>query len=422
VGFLIAHGWLSVGLAAIVAARAPLEGESGAEMGCRINSRTVRMPGNAPFFSTMVFLAGGLLLANLGQETIKPMHLTAPLSSHLPPSTDALATAVIVVDGERITRYINPAAENLLGISASHALGRPLVNLTQDCTELVRTVEHALLGGTTFTEHDLELPVNGHSVVLGATVTPLDGQESAALIELHPAPGNVRIARDEQVMAQSQASQTLLRQLAHEIRNPLGGIRGAAQLLEAELEDSELREYTQVVIQETNRLQSLLDKLLTPAKRPVVEHINIHEVLERVRSVLLAEFTGLTIRRDYDISLPDLTGDPEQLIQAVLNIARNAAQAMEGRGRITLKTRIARQVTLAMKRWRQAIRLDVVDNGPGIPEDILGQVFLPLVSGREGGSGLGLTLAQSLVQRHDGAIHVDSRPGHTCFSIYLPIK
>ncbi|MEW6676337.1 MAG: nitrogen regulation protein NR(II) [Pseudomonadota bacterium] len=350
------------------------------------------------------------------------MPLNAPLSSHLPLSTDALATAVIVVDGERITRYINPAAENLLGISASHALGRPLVNLTQDCTELVRTVEYALIEGTTFTEHDLELPVNGHSLVLCATVTPLDGQECAALIELHPASGNVRIARDEQVMAQSQASQTLLRQLAHEIRNPLGGIRGAAQLLEAELEDSELREYTQVVIQETNRLQSLLDKLLTPAKRPVVQHINIHEVLERVRSVLLAEFTGLTIRRDYDISLPDLTGDPEQLIQAVLNIARNAAQAMEGRGRITLKTRIARQVTLAMKRWRQAIRLDVVDNGPGIPEDILGQVFLPLVSGREGGSGLGLTLAQNLVQRHDGAIHVDSRPGHTCFSIYLPIK
>ncbi|MCP5279975.1 MAG: PAS domain-containing protein [Thiobacillus sp.] len=368
-----------------------------------------------------------------------------------PPSTDVLATAVLVVDGERVTRYINPAAENLLGVSAIHALDRPLASLTMDCTELVRVVDHALSEGTSFTEHDLVLPINGHSVVLCATVTPLDGEGDAALIELHPAAGNVRIARDEQVMAQSQASQNLLRQLAHEIRNPLGGIRGAAQLLEAELEDSDLREYTQVVIQETNRLQSLLDKLLTPAKRPVVESINVHEVLERVRSVLMAEFTQLpspspgrpkmdlapsgggsgqrpeagaqlVIRRDYDISLPDLVGDPEQLIQAVLNIARNAAQAMEGKGRITLKTRVARQVTLAMKRWKQAIRLDVIDNGPGIPEDILGQVFLPLVSGREGGSGLGLTLAQSLVQRHDGAIHVDSRPGHTCFSIYLPIK
>jgi len=354
-----------------------------------------------------------------------PTSLSTPNHPSAAPQTvtlETLATAVLVVDDARITQYINPAAENLLGISASLALGRPLANLTVDCTELVRTVDHALFEGTTFTEHDLELPVNGHSVVLCATVTPLDGKDFAALIELHPAAGNVRIARDEQVMAQSQASQALLRQLAHEIRNPLGGIRGAAQLLEAELEDSDLREYTQVIIQETNRLQSLLDRLLTPAKRPVVQTINIHEVLERVRSVLLAEFTGLTIRRDYDTSLPDLSGDPEQLIQAVLNIARNAAQAMDGKGRITLKTRIARQVTLVMKRWRHAIRLEVIDNGPGIPEDILGQVFLPLVSGREGGSGLGLTLAQNLVQRHDGAIHVDSRPGHTCFSIYLPIR
>ena len=344
-------------------------------------------------------------------------------STHIsPPDTDVLATAVLIVDEDRVTRYINPAAENLLGISAIHALGRPLVSLTTDCTVLVRVVDHALSEGSSFTEHDLELPINGHSVVLCATVTPLEGEQEAAVIELHPAAGNVRIARDEQVMAQSQASQNLLRQLAHEIRNPLGGIRGAAQLLEAELEDTDLREYTQVIIQETNRLQSLLDRLLTPAKRPVVEAVNIHEVLERVRSLLLAEFTQLTIRRDYDISMPDLEGDPEQLIQAVLNIARNAAQAMEGTGRITLKTRVARQVTLAMKRWRHALRLDVIDDGPGIPEDILGQVFLPLVSGREGGSGLGLTLAQSLVLRHEGAIHVESQPGHTCFSIYLPIK
>jgi two-component system nitrogen regulation sensor histidine kinase GlnL len=338
------------------------------------------------------------------------------------PNTDILATAVLIVDEDRVTRYLNPAAENLLGISAIHALDRPLASLTIDCTELVRVVDHALSEGTSFTEHDLVLPINGHSVVLCATVTPVEGEPGSVVIELHPAAGNVRIARDEQVMSQSQASQALLRQLAHEIRNPLGGIRGAAQLLEAELEDTELREYTQVVIQETNRLQSLLDRLLAPAKRPVVAAVNIHEVLERVRSVLLAEFTQLKVRRDYDISVPELAGDPEQLIQAVLNIARNAAQAMDGVGRITLKTRIARQVTLAMKRWKHAIRLDVIDNGPGIPEDMLGQVFLPLVSGREGGSGLGLTLAQSLVQRHEGAIHVESQPGQTCFSIYLPIK
>ena len=357
------------------------------------------------------------------QNTSTSPKLSPPMPA---PNTDMLATAVLIVDAMRMTRYLNAAAENLLGISAYHALGRPLIHLTTDCTDLVRIVDHALSEGTPFTEHDLHLPVNGHTLVLSATVTPIDSDLGEAVIELHTASGNVRIARDEQVMAQSQASQTLLRQLAHEIRNPLGGIRGAAQLLEAELAhsaaDTELSEYTQVIIQETQRLQGLLDRLLTPAKRPVVTPINVHEVVERVRSLLQAEFTSLEMLRDYDISLPDLTGDPEQLIQAVLNIARNAAQAMHGKGRLTFKTRIARQVTLAMKRWKQAIRIDVVDNGPGIPEDLLGQIFLPLVSGREGGSGLGLTLAQSLVQRHDGAIHAESQPGRTCFSIFLPIK
>ncbi len=338
------------------------------------------------------------------------------------PSTDILATAVLISDTQRIARYLNPAAENLLGISAYHAIGRSVGQLLGECPELVRALDHALSEGTSFTEHDVALTINGHTLVLSATVSPLDDDSGAAVIELHPAAGNVRIARDEQVMAQTQASQHLLRQLAHEIRNPLGGIRGAAQLLEAELDSTDLREYTQVIIQETNRLQSLLDRLLTPAKRPVVQPINVHEVLERVRSLLSAEFPLLQFQCDYDTSLPELEGDPEQLIQAVLNITRNAAQAMDGDGRINFRTRVARQVTLAMKLWKLAVRLDVIDNGPGIPEDMLGRVFFPLVSGREGGTGLGLTLAQSLVQRHDGAIHVESQPGRTCFSIYLPIK
>lgn len=338
------------------------------------------------------------------------------------PNTEILATAVLISDKQRVTRYLNPAAENLLGISAYHAIGRSVGQLLGECPELVRALDHALSEGASFTEHDVALPINGHTLVLSATVSPLDDDSGAAVIELHPAAGNVRIARDEQVMAQTQASQHLLRQLAHEIRNPLGGIRGAAQLLEAELDSTDLREYTQVIIQETNRLQSLLDRLLTPAKRPVVQSVNVHEVLERVRSLLSAEFPMLQFQCDYDTSLPELEGDPEQLIQAILNITRNAAQAMDGDGRINFRTRVARQVTLAMKLWKLAVRLDVIDNGPGISEDMLGRVFFPLVSGREGGTGLGLTLAQSLVQRHDGAIHVESQPGRTCFSIFLPIK
>jgi len=338
------------------------------------------------------------------------------------PSLDLLATAVLIVDERQVIRYLNPAAENLLGVSAYHALERPLSATMGECTDLVRVLKSALHEGVSFTEHDLTLHLLGQTLTVSATVTPLESASGTAVLELCAAGGSARIARDEQVMAQTQASQTLLRQLAHEIRNPLGGIRGAAQLLEAELEESDLKEYTQVIIQETNRLQSLLDRLLAPAKRPVVQSVNMHEVLERVRSLLLAEYPRLEIRRDYDISLPDLEGDPEQLIQALLNIARNAAQALEGAGRIVLRTRIARQVTLAMKRWKLAVRVDVIDNGPGIPEEMRDQVFFPLISGREGGSGLGLTLAQTLVQRHQGAIHLDSHPGRTCFSIYLPIK
>jgi two-component system, NtrC family, nitrogen regulation sensor histidine kinase GlnL len=338
------------------------------------------------------------------------------------PSLDLLATAVIIVDERKVIRYLNPAAENLLGVSAYHALERPLSAAMGECTDLVRVLKSALHEGVSFTEHDLTLQLLGQTLNVSVTVTPLDTAPGSAVVELCAAGGSARIARDEQVMAQTQASQTLLRQLAHEIRNPLGGIRGAAQLLEAELEESDLKEYTQVIIQETSRLQSLLDRLLAPAKRPVVQAVNLHEVLERVRSLLLAEYPRLEIRRDYDISLPGLEGDPEQLIQAFLNIARNAAQALEGAGRIVLKTRVARQVTLAMKRWKLALRVDVIDNGPGIPEEMRDQVFFPLISGREGGSGLGLTLAQTLVQRHEGAIHLESHPGRTCFSIYLPIR
>ncbi len=385
-----------------------------------------------------------LLFGPQAEPPTTPMNYAAP-------SLDLLATAVLIVDERQFIRYLNPAAENLLGVSAYHALERSLSSILGECTDLVRVLESALHEGVSFTEHALTLHLSGQTLTLSATVTPLETATGSAVLELCAAGGSARIAHDEQVMAQSQASQTLLRQLAHEIRNPLGGIRGAAQLLEAELEESDLKEYTQVIIQETNRLQTLLDRLLAPAKRPVVQTVNLHEVLERVRSLLLAEYPRLEIHRDYDISLPSLQGDPEQLIQAVLNVARNGAQALEGvirppareeqsgssprgpsrswdgpandwKGRIVLRTRVARQVTLAMKRWKLALRIDVIDNGPGIPEDMRDQIFFPLISGREGGSGLGLTMAQTLVQRHEGAIHLDSQPGRTCFSIFLPIK
>ena len=220
----------------------------------------------------------------------------------------------------------------------------------------------------------------------------------------------------------------LIRNLAHEIKNPLGGIRGAAQLLEMEVESRALTEYTQVIISEADRLQALVDRLLAPHRKPhVVSDVNIHEVCERVRSLILAEFPrGIEVQRDYDISIPDFRGDREQLIQAVLNIAHNAAQALgerisAGDARITLRTRIARQITLGKQRYRLALDLHIQDNGPGVPESIRDRIFFPLVSGRDGGSGLGLTLAQTFVQQHLGTIECESEPGRTIFKIVIPL-
>jgi two-component system, NtrC family, nitrogen regulation sensor histidine kinase GlnL len=233
------------------------------------------------------------------------------------------------------------------------------------------------------------------------------------------------------MLDQSQVNKELIRNLAHEIKNPLGGIRGAAQLLELELPArhlTQLREYTQVIIKEADRLQTLVDRLLAPHRRPhIVGDVNIHEVCERVRSLILAEFpSGLTIRRDYDASIPEFRGDKEQLIQTVLNIAHNAAQALSSRiaagdAELIMRTRVARQVTLAKVRYGLALDLHIIDNGPGISPQIRDRIFYPLVSGRDGGSGLGLTLAQTFVQQHMGVIECESRPGFTDFRILLPL-
>ena len=260
-------------------------------------------------------------------------------------------------------------------------------------------------------------------------VTPIETTETAGdiMVELLPIEQQTKQDREERVQEQAQANKELIRNLAHEIKNPLGGIRGAAQLLEMEITKS-LHEYTQVIIHEADRLQSLVDRLLAPHRKPhVVGDVNIHEVCERVRSLVLAEFpTGLSIKRQYDISIPEFRGDREQLIQALLNIVHNASYALENqiqsaKAEIVLQTRIARQVTFGKQRYKLALELHVIDNGPGIPEAIKERIFYPLVSGREGGSGLGLTLAQTFVGQHNGLIECDSVPGRTDFKILIPL-
>jgi two-component system, NtrC family, nitrogen regulation sensor histidine kinase GlnL len=248
------------------------------------------------------------------------------------------------------------------------------------------------------------------------------------IIEMVPQEQQTRQDREERLAEQAQTNKELIRNLAHEIKNPLGGIRGAAQLLEMEMETPDLREYTQVIIHEADRLQSLVDRLLAPHRRPhLVGDVNIHEVCERVRSLILAEFPrGLRVIRDYDTSIPEFRGDREQLIQTVLNIAHNACQALAERitatdAQLTFRTRVTRQVTFGKQRYRLALELHVIDNGPGVPDSIKDRIFYPLVSGREGGSGLGLTLAQTFVQQHHGLIEVDSVPGRTDFKILIPL-
>jgi two-component system nitrogen regulation sensor histidine kinase GlnL len=334
---------------------------------------------------------------------------------------DCLSTGAMVLDADDGIRYVNPAAETLLGVSGVLLIGEVAGTAFERSPEFLAAIRTARSQQETVVEYELDVAVSGHPPIrLGCNISPLDAPPHSVLIEMRAVDPHLRIARLEQARLQQEANRELLRNLAHEIKNPLGGIRGAAQLLEHELPRESLREYTQVIIKESDRLQSLMERLLTPHRMPRFGAVNIHEVLERVRSLILAETPSMTLRRDYDISLPEIRADAEQLIQATLNIARNAVQAMHGQGEIVFKTRVGRQITLESRRHRLGMRVEIIDNGPGIPDDIREQIFYPLVSGREGGSGLGLAVAQTLIAQNHGTIDCESCPGQTVFSIFLP--
>ena len=342
---------------------------------------------------------------------------------------ELLASAVLVLDAKGIIRFANAAAEDLFEISVRQLVGVHAGSLFGHGEELQRSLAEALTNQFAAKRQLMDIERAGRDPVqVSLTVVAIHGQPWPVLLELREIEQQLKVDREERLLDQAQANRELLRNLAHEIKNPLGGLRGAAQLLEAELPDPSLKEYTQVIIQEADRLQTLVDRLLAPHRAPhIVGDVNIHEVCERVRSLVMAEHPrGLKIVRDYDISLPEFRGDKVQLIQAMLNIVRNAAQALapqikEGDARITIKTRVTRQVTLAKRRYKLALELHVSDNGPGVPPEIRDRIFHPLVSGREGGSGLGLTLAQTFVQQHEGLIECESRPGCTVFRILLPL-
>ena len=338
---------------------------------------------------------------------------------------DLLATAVVLLDRRLRVVFSNQAAELLFGLSSRQLEGQRFADVIPGTESIEEMLDEALAHRFDVKRQNSiwHLPMRGARELEATIAVHQDQIDWFACLELREMDQQRKLDREARQADLTQANKELIRNLAHEIKNPLGGVRGAAQLLDRELPTDDLREYTQVIIKEADRLQGLVDQMLAPHRKArVLEPVNIHEVCERVRSLLLAEFTeGLKIRRDYDTSLPPVHGDREQLIQVVLNVVRNAAQALSGQGEIVMRTRVARQVTIAKHRHKLALDLHVIDNGPGIPEEIRERVFYPLVSGHPQGHGLGLTLAQSFVQQHGGLIDVDTEPGRTDFLIRLPI-
>ncbi|MDD2547061.1 MAG: nitrogen regulation protein NR(II) [Burkholderiaceae bacterium] len=341
-----------------------------------------------------------------------------------------MSTLLVVLHADGAVRFANAALEDALGLSRRTLEGADFCTFFTDPSLLQKALDGGWGQDSAALRYEASLrrlhqdpvPVPVH-VHVAAGACP-----GEVLVEMWPLEQHARQDREERLREQAQAHKELIRNLAHEIKNPLGGIRGAAQLLEMDLDSPELTEYTQVIIHEADRLQSLVDRLLAPHRHPHrVGDVNIHEVCERVRSLVLVEHPqGLSVQRDYDTSIPEFRGDREQLIQAVLNVVQNAAQALaeriaQGDACITLRTRVARQVTFGRQRYRLALELHVIDNGPGVPDAIKERIFYPLVSGRDGGSGLGLTLAQTFVQQHHGLIECDSRPGCTDFRILIPL-
>lgn len=338
---------------------------------------------------------------------------------------DNLNTAVLLFDDELRLTYINPAGEILLAVSSRHVLGCKAEDLVP-CPDLHKRLREALTTRHPFTEREVNLVFpDGRTITVNCTVLPLHHFEAPPemLMEVHQVDRQLRITREEQLISQHQATQALLRGLAHEIKNPLGGLRGAAQLLEQELPDKALRDYTRIIIHEADRLQSLMDRMLGPSRIPNEQTVNIHHALEHVRGLVLAESPrGPTIVRDYDPSIPELKADPDRLIQALLNIVRNAVAAAGQSGEIALRTRVLRQFTIGAHRHRLVLRVEIEDDGLGIPPALKDRIFFPMVSGQPGGTGLGLPIAQELINQHGGLIECESRPGKTQFFVYLPLE
>ncbi len=337
-----------------------------------------------------------------------------------------LHTSVLLFDEQMLILYVNHAAEMLFAMSARAMVGRQVEEIMQcESRETIDQLHNVLETGNPYTGREIGIRTPSQRLTVDCTVVPLDDPDGprTLLVELQQIDRQIRITHEEQLISQQQAAQELVRGLAHEIKNPLGGIRGAAQLLELELNEDDLKEYTRVIMKEADRLRNLVNRLLGPNQLPKVEELNIHEVLERVRQLLRVEYgDNLNLHFDYDPSIPPIMGDADQLIQAILNIAANAARELGEDGELTLRTRVLRQFTIGSRRYKHVAEIDIEDNGPGIPPELRETLFLPMVSGSADGAGLGLSIAQSMVARHGGLIEFESEPGRTVFMVYLPVE
>jgi len=341
---------------------------------------------------------------------------------------DNLSTAVVALDADLRVQSLNNSGQVLLETSAARCIGQSADKLVLHPEELMEVLELARTSRSPLARRSMSLMLlTGREICADLMVTPVTGErgEHFLLLELLAVDRLLKISREERIYHSQETTREMLRGLAHEIKNPLGGVRGAAQLLARELPDDDLAEYTNIIIREADRLRDLVDRLLGPRQKPDRRPLNIHEVLEHVRNLIVAETDNrVTVVRDYDPSLPNLYGDRSQLIQALLNIVRNSLQAAPDVDKcvITLRSRPQRQFNIGPVRHRLVCRLDIEDNGPGIPEEMLPTIFMPMVTGRPEGTGLGLTIAQSIVTRHGGILGCTSEPGRTCFTLYLPME
>ncbi|MGI9227808.1 MAG: nitrogen regulation protein NR(II) [Gammaproteobacteria bacterium] len=340
---------------------------------------------------------------------------------------DNLTLAVFLLDDEICMSYVNPAAEELLGTGVRHVLNRPLTDFFQDIDgNFISHVQTSLKTGHPVSEREVCIKrLGGSEMTINCAITPMlnKGKKTECLLEIIQVDHLLRISREEHLLFESHATRNMLRGLAHEIKNPLGGLRGAAQLLAGELGDQDLCEYTDVIINEADRLRKLVDRMIGPNVAPVKKEINIHDVLEHIRHLAMAETpSGITFNTDYDPSIPSIKADRDLLVQAILNIVRNAVRAIDVDGEVTVKTRVLRQYTVGDTRHRLVVQISIIDNGSGIAEELQPQVFFPMVSGSANGTGLGLPISQNLINLHGGLIEFDSIPGHTEFRMLLPLN